>query len=229
MALIGYTEFVKMSGVRLFEGIALLGYATISFFLFPWPILHTAPMLTLLQTVWLSMILALVANVATSNRVSIHLSSLLWFASLYIGFGFYYMMKSRHMPHGLYWTCLLLACIWATDIGAYFIGKLWGRRKLWPTISPNKTVEGALGGIVISLVTAVSFSVLESHLLAMHQAIIIGLVCSVVGQIGDFIQSAYKRVFQVKDTGALFPGHGGLLDRCDSWIVVFPFVHLFII
>ncbi|MXO80058.1 phosphatidate cytidylyltransferase, partial [Paenibacillus sp. OT2-17] len=122
-----------------------------------------------------------------------------------------------------------LACIWASDAGAYFVGKMAGKTKLWPAISPNKTVEGSIGGIVLALVIALVFAGLSGGLLPWGKAIGIGLSCAVVGQLGDLVQSAYKRVYGIKDSGNLLPGHGGILDRCDSWIVVFPFVHMLLL
>jgi phosphatidate cytidylyltransferase len=151
---------------------------------------------------------------------------MLFLGVLYIGIGFYYIAESRHLHHGLFWTFLLLGSIWASDAGAYFVGKLIGKNKLWPSISPNKTVEGALGGIVIAVVTSVIFAWVSDGLLSWQRAVWIGIACAVVGQMGDLIQSAYKRVYNIKDSGTLLPGHGGILDRCDSWIVVFPFVHI---
>lgn len=125
-----------------------------------------------------------------------------------------------------FWTFLLLGSIWSSDAGAYFVGKLIGKNKLWPSISPNKTVEGALGGIAIAIVTSLVFAWASDGLLTWERAIFIGLAAAVVGQMGDLIQSAYKRIYNIKDSGNLLPGHGGILDRCDSWIVVFPFVHI---
>ncbi|MNW64207.1 Phosphatidate cytidylyltransferase [compost metagenome] len=101
-----------------------------------------------------------------------------------------------------------------------------GKNKLWPAISPNKTVEGALGGVLISVVISVIFALFVPDLLTIGRALLIGISCAVLGQLGDLVQSAYKRVYGIKDSGSLLPGHGGILDRCDSWIIVFPFVHI---
>uniref|UniRef100_UPI00047188FB phosphatidate cytidylyltransferase n=1 Tax=Paenibacillus zanthoxyli TaxID=369399 RepID=UPI00047188FB len=128
--------------------------------------------------------------------------------------------------NGLFWTLLLLCCIWSSDAGAYFVGRALGRTKLWPAISPNKTVEGAVGGIVIAMVIALIFALISPDLLSFGRALVIGLASAVVGQLGDLVQSAYKRAYGIKDSGTLLPGHGGILDRCDSWIIVFPFVHI---
>ncbi|MNE53545.1 Phosphatidate cytidylyltransferase [compost metagenome] len=134
--------------------------------------------------------------------------------------------RSAGDDHGLFWTLLLLCCIWGSDAGAYFVGRSLGKNKLWPAISPNKTVEGALGGVLISVVISVIFALFVPDLLTIGRALLIGISCAVLGQLGDLVQSAYKRVYGIKDSGSLLPGHGGILDRCDSWIIVFPFVHI---
>ncbi|MNI15546.1 Phosphatidate cytidylyltransferase [compost metagenome] len=120
----------------------------------------------------------------------------------------------------------MLAAIWSSDAGAYFTGRRFGKNKLWPVISPNKTIEGAIGGIVLAIVVSIIFALLSEGLLGIGRAVLLGISAAIVGQMGDLIQSAYKRVYGIKDSGKLLPGHGGILDRCDSWITVFPFVHI---
>ncbi|PIH61226.1 phosphatidate cytidylyltransferase [Paenibacillus sp. LK1] len=226
MALIGYYEFVKMTGVQPFSGVALIGYAGIFAIVFPWEMIWEARPLTLFQIGWLVMLVLMTASVVTKNKIPVNTVAMLFLGVMYIGIGFYYIAESRHLHHGLFWTFLLLGSIWASDAGAYFVGKLIGKNKLWPSISPNKTVEGALGGIVIAVITSVVFALVSDGLLSWQRAVWIGIACAIVGQMGDLIQSAYKRVYNIKDSGTLLPGHGGILDRCDSWIVVFPFVHI---
>ncbi|MBY9081920.1 phosphatidate cytidylyltransferase [Paenibacillus sp. HN-1] len=228
MALIGYYEFVKMTGLSIKSGSAVLGYAAVLGFMIPWEKLDMSVPLTWVQGVWLLMFLFLCITVFSKNKTDIRIAAMLFIGALYIGTGFSYMAVSRSAPdgHGLFWTFLLLCCIWGSDAGAYFVGKAIGRNKLWPAISPNKTVEGAAGGVLISIVIAVIFAALSSGLLTFGQSIMIGLVSAVVGQLGDLVQSAYKRVYGIKDSGTLLPGHGGILDRCDSWIIVFPFIHI---
>ncbi|WP_338131329.1 phosphatidate cytidylyltransferase [Cohnella rhizosphaerae] len=101
-----------------------------------------------------------------------------------------------------------------------------GRTKLWPSISPNKTVEGALGGLVIALLVSLVFAVAWPDWIGYGTAIAVAIAAAVAGQLGDLIQSAYKRLRGVKDSGSLLPGHGGVLDRTDSWLIVFPLIHL---
>ncbi|HBI04289.1 MAG TPA: phosphatidate cytidylyltransferase, partial [Paenibacillaceae bacterium] len=122
----------------------------------------------------------------------------------------------------------IIAGIWATDTGALFFGKKFGKRKLWPAISPNKTIEGSLGGglLGIIIVVLISYFANITSLLPLSTAILIGLVIAIGGQLGDLMESAVKRSLHVKDSGEILPGHGGMYDRFDSMIVVFPILYL---
>ncbi|MCK9906374.1 phosphatidate cytidylyltransferase, partial [Frankia sp. Cpl3] len=122
---------------------------------------------------------------------------------------------------GLVLTVLVILGIWATDSGAYFVGKAMGKRKLWPAISPNKTVEGSVGGLLFAIVIVFLVNALVGQISPMH-ALTIALIAGIAGQMGDLVESAFKRHFGVKDSGQILPGHGGVLDRCDSWLFVFP-------
>lgn len=121
---------------------------------------------------------------------------------------------------GLGWYLLAQIVTWLTDVGAYLVGRTVGRRKLAPAISPGKTVEGGIGGLVLgalaSLICARAFG-LPLHPLA---ALGVGAVLSVIGQAGDLAESLLKRQAGVKDSGTLIPGHGGVFDRIDSLLVV---------
>ncbi|WP_438350171.1 phosphatidate cytidylyltransferase [Paenibacillus sp. FA6] len=227
MSLIGYYEFVRMIKVRPFSGIATLGFLGVFMIMFPWKLLKIT-YTPQWELIWILLFLLMLMTVLSKNRINIAQISLLLLGVLYIGSGFYFIAESRHAAdgYGLFWTFLLLFSIWASDAGAYFVGKQWGRNKLWPAISPNKTVEGALGGIIIAILIALIFAACSGGLLGYGRAVLIGLTCAVIGQLGDLIQSAYKRAYNIKDSGKLLPGHGGILDRCDSWIIVFPFVHI---
>ena len=110
----------------------------------------------------------------------------------------------------------ILLVIVSTDIGAYFIGSKIGKRKLAPLLSPNKSVEGSIGGIVLALLTTsiyLNFITLPYSYIIM---LLIAIILSITGQFGDLLESAFKRHFGVKDSGTILPGHGGILDRFDS-------------
>ncbi|HTE80524.1 MAG TPA: phosphatidate cytidylyltransferase [Reyranella sp.] len=130
----------------------------------------------------------------------------------------------RHQPtYGRETIIWILACVWATDIGAYFIGSFAGGAKLAPSISPSKTWSGLVGGMCFSAVVSAAcglvFDAGETLMLAA-----IGLTIAVVAQGGDLLESAAKRRAGVKDSGSLIPGHGGVLDRIDGLIAVLVFI-----
>ncbi|GGD68075.1 phosphatidate cytidylyltransferase [Paenibacillus nasutitermitis] len=226
LAVIGFAEFTRMNGLAWYHPASLIGFAGMLFLLVPWEELDRVPPPTL-HILWLLMFLVLTVTVLTKNKMTIDNAALLLLGALYVGFGFDAMYEVRSSDaNGLLTTCLAFGTIWASDIGAYFIGKAIGKHKLWPAISPNKTIEGSLGGVVLSLLVAAVFAVIYPDAIGLGHALLIGFVAAVAGQLGDLIQSAYKRVRGIKDTGSILPGHGGVLDRCDSWIVVFPLLVL---
>ncbi|WP_270171802.1 phosphatidate cytidylyltransferase [Paenibacillus sp. SYP-B4298] len=222
LALVGYWEFVRMNGLRWSHPAALVGFLSVAAIVWPWQI-NVFVTLQTSELLWLVMLLLLTITVLTKNRTTIDHAANLLLGVVYIGFGFSAMLDVRLMEgNGLLATFLAFACIWSSDIGAYFFGKALGRNKLWPAISPNKTVEGALGGVMLSLAVGLLFALFAPDLVSIGQALAIGAVSACAGQMGDLIQSAYKRVRGIKDTGSILPGHGGVLDRCDSWLIVYP-------
>ncbi|MFD1953786.1 phosphatidate cytidylyltransferase [Paenibacillus thailandensis] len=226
LALIGYAEYVRMNGEKWHHPLSLIGFAGVLIFVLPWSSWGVTPPADA-AVVWLLLLAVLAMTVITKNNKTIDSAALMLLGALYVGYGFSAMIQVRGIEdHGLFLTFLCFGCIWASDIGAYFTGRAFGKHKLWPSISPNKTVEGALGGIALSLVVALVSTAIYPDGISIHSAIWIGLIAAVAGQFGDLIQSAYKRVRNIKDTGRILPGHGGILDRCDSWIIVFPLLHL---
>lgn len=223
LALIGYDEFLKMNGLKRNRVIEAIGYIGVVVLTIPWQL----GFISTSQCLWLLMFLFLTATVLTKNKTTIDHVAMAFLGMAYVGLGFHYMIETRSIPdHGLFWTLLVFLCIWTTDSGAYFTGSKIGRTPLWPIISPKKSVEGAVGGTVLSVVVALGFAWYRPELLGYAQAVWIGLVIALVGQMGDLIQSAYKRVKGIKDSGTILPGHGGVLDRTDSWLIVFPFLHV---
>ena len=124
-------------------------------------------------------------------------------------------------PRGLAWALLVILATWISDTAAYLIGGTWGKRKFAPKISPNKTVEGAAGGLIVSIcVCALTFQI--SGLGTWWLGSIFGGVLGLAGQVGDLAESFLKRQAGVKDSGTLLPGHGGILDRIDALLFTFP-------
>ncbi len=227
LAMIGLFEFLLMAGIKVFRLPGLLSYVLLVSILWPQLLIGKGDELSFSLLLMPVTILLLFYSVFRKNKFHIEHAALAILGALYIGYGFMYMLATRNVPDtGLFLTILVLLGIWSTDSGAYFVGKAFGKRKLWPEISPNKTVEGALGGLLISILV-VGIVNLIFDTLSVTDALAISLVAGLVGQMGDLIESAMKRHFGVKDSGYIIPGHGGVLDRCDSWLIVFPILHLF--
>jgi phosphatidate cytidylyltransferase len=130
-------------------------------------------------------------------------------------------------------TLLMLPILltWATDTGAYAVGRMIGRHKLIPSVSPGKTVEGAIGGVVLAVVVAWAYVAFVlrpyAHLSMLPMwTIVFAVIISIVGQTGDLAESLFKRDVGVKDSSSLLPGHGGILDRFDSLFFVLPAAYL---
>jgi len=122
---------------------------------------------------------------------------------------------------------LLSFLIWVNDSFAFFVGKNFGKLKLFESVSPKKTVEGFIGGVSFSLLTAFLLSYF-CDFLSLSNLIVISLIASVLGTTGDLVESKFKRQVKIKDSGNIMPGHGGILDRLDSLLFVAPFVYLYI-
>lgn len=138
------------------------------------------------------------------------------------------LLLSTTYSWGGFTVIAIFASIWICDTAAYFGGLSMGRHKLFPRVSPNKSWEGAVWGFVGAVLTMVLFQQYFLSYLQLHQAIIIGGIIGVFGQIGDLIESLLKRDANVKDSSSLIPGHGGVLDRFDSLIFVSPILYLYI-
>ena len=121
----------------------------------------------------------------------------------------------------------LIIFIWVNDSFAFFVGKNLGKRKLFESVSPKKTIEGFLGGAFFTLITAFLVSYF-CDFLSLTNLLVISLIASILGTIGDLVESKFKRQANTKDSGTIMPGHGGILDRLDSLLFVAPFVYLYI-
>ncbi|WP_461219529.1 phosphatidate cytidylyltransferase [Lapidilactobacillus salsurivasis] len=173
--------------------------------------------------------LLLIVTVLTKNRTNIDDIGINTLAIVYIGNGFHSLVAVRGVHgDGLAMLCFILVVIWSTDIGAYSFGRKIGKHKLWPAISPNKTWEGSIAGTVCALVIGAIY--LHFFPVGYHNfwgMMVLTLIFSIFGQMGDLVESAYKRYYGVKDSGKILPGHGGILDRFDSLLFVLPMLHWF--
>jgi len=144
---------------------------------------------------------------------------------VYLPFLLGHLIPLRLLPDGRQWIFLTLIAIMSCDSCAYFVGSKFGKRKLYPLVSPNKSVEGAIGGLVGSMlgVLLAKFSFLPE--IGFFAAIAIGFLLGVMGQLGDLFESLLKRACKVKDSGSMIPGHGGIFDRLDSLLFAFPVIY----
>jgi len=133
----------------------------------------------------------------------------------------------RLRPDGLGWIVMVLAITWLNDTGAYAAGRAFGKHKLYPAVSPGKTWEGLVGGTLASVGGAFAVKALLLPALSPLGCLAVALPCSVLGPVGDLSESMLKRAYQVKDSGKLLPGHGGLLDRVDALLFNLPYVWLY--
>jgi phosphatidate cytidylyltransferase len=143
-------------------------------------------------------------------------------ATLGVGVLFPYLAFLRNGPHGVAIVILMLLLVVASDSGAYFVGRSLGRIRLLPRVSPKKTVEGAIGGLAASLIAGLMLRPVLLPNLGNRRIIALAIIVAALAQTGDLANSAAKRIAGVKDSGWIFPGHGGLLDRTCS--LVFPAV-----
>jgi len=143
---------------------------------------------------------------------------------LYLGLLPGFACKLLDLPNGESWFVTLLATVFAGDSFAYIFGVLWGERKIMPDISPKKTYVGSMGGLLGSILISLAAGYLMSK--PWNSMLIMGIVVGVVAQFGDLFESLLKRVADIKDSGNIMPGHGGVLDRIDGVLFASPFVYL---
>ena len=169
----------------------------------------------------------MICTVFQQKKYSIDTIGFPIFVSLYLGLGFSYLVVAR--LSGFVLLLFALCVVWATDIGAYLVGRAIGRHKLAPLVSPNKTIEGSIGGVLSAMIVTIIFMIYagEKFPYSFGIMLVLTVLFSLAGQFGDLVESAYKRHYGVKDSGKILPGHGGILDRFDNLLFVFPIMALF--
>ena len=145
----------------------------------------------------------------------------------YISLFLAFLILIRNSADGAVWLYFLLAVVFAGDISALYVGSAIGRHKLSPAVSPGKTIEGSLGGLAANLVVGCLAKLIFLPDLPWPQTILFCLLIGAAGQVGDLFESVLKRSSQVKDSGGLLPGHGGILDRIDALLFAAPIAYLF--
>lgn len=149
------------------------------------------------------------------------------FAALYGGLLLPHLIWLRSLPGGSGLVFFLLACVMASDAGGYFGGRAFGKRKLSPRVSPNKTVEGAISSVFGAVLVGVIFNAVVVHRFGLLEVVLVASAISILGQTGDLAESMIKRAYNAKDSGWILPGHGGVLDRTDSMVLPIVFIYYY--
>lgn len=235
-ALLALNEFYGLAGKFDCKPQVVAGYAAalvvLASFLFDKPSLAVAAVVAL-------SILSLAVALGSSNELKDSLMSVssTMFGVVYVALLPGCLIGVRMLPDAITdltaphlaskLLTMFFAMVMMTDTGAYYVGRTLGRHKLAPRISPGKTIEGAIGGFVMAVVTGALCKVIFFHEIALTHAIALGAAIGLVGQIGDLAESMLKRGAGVKDSGNLLPGHGGMLDRIDSILFCAPLLYYY--
>lgn len=226
LAIVAMSEILIMKKMFLTSFAAIMSYLGVAIVTVPQSWLAWLPdHFNRLTTFYLIVILILLHTVVHKGRFSFDDAGVLILGMLYIGMGFNAFIQARAVNFVTLLYGMLI--VWLTDSGAYIFGRQFGKHKLAPKVSPNKTIEGSVLGTIFATV------ILAIYLLFFHvgydnyyMMVLATLLLSIFGQFGDLIESALKRYYGVKDSGKILPGHGGILDRFDSMLMVMPALYL---
>jgi phosphatidate cytidylyltransferase len=147
---------------------------------------------------------------------------------LYIPLFLIHLVLLREMPFGVQWIFLLLVIVMSGDTAAFYVGSSFGKRKLYPLVSPKKSIEGMFGGLAGSVAGTFLAKATFFPQLTPADCIVTALLVGLLGQLGDLFESLLKRSCEVKDSGNIFPGHGGMLDRLDSVLFAAPTLYIYV-
>jgi phosphatidate cytidylyltransferase len=230
--LIAMAEFKKLINLRSFIPyiifvILYLGFAYWETFSNTTIAYDEASQIFLVITIFVQLIL--IKDLFSEKSIPLFESKRFIITTFYLSSGFVFLISIANFEQNF--TPLLLLgsfiLVWINDTFAFLVGKKFGKQKLFPSVSPKKTVEGFLGGLFFSCIA--SYFIAEyTETLSSTIWLILAIIISVFGTIGDLIESKFKRQANVKDSGVIMPGHGGLLDRLDSIIFAAPFIFLFL-
>ena len=237
LALLGWREFVLLGKAKHVRMSIIWGYISMLLLMIALACYQYILAIAIL-------VLSLFANYMLctfgENKYSMASVSFSVFGLLYVGIGMISLLMIRHdsiymsltMPFELHnWGTitlwLLLFTTWASDTFAYFAGRAFGKRKIVPSISPNKTLEGFIGGFIGCIITGAVFSYIVG--IPWWMGIHVGMISGILAPLGDLFESKIKRLCNVKDSGTLLPGHGGVLDRFDSLLFAAPITLVYIL
>ncbi|MEX0274783.1 MAG: phosphatidate cytidylyltransferase [Flavobacteriaceae bacterium] len=214
-----YKRLVRLKGYHIFLAYLLLWWVIVY--------INRSPLVIhILMYVTIAIDLALLLYLFSAKRKKFSPVQKFIIGLFYIGGGciFLTMIPYQENEFAKYLIIGIFILIWVNDTFAYLVGKTLGRTKLYPVVSPKKTIEGTMGGLIFTLAAAYFMADYEP-MVSKTQWIVMALVIVVMGSLGDLLESKLKRSAGVKDSGAILPGHGGLLDRLDSLIFAAPFAY----
>ncbi len=227
----GLFEFYKMmeaKGLRPYKWIGLLSGAALPWYLFFRQGIYANVLLTL------TFIAVMIAELLRRDKGhAVYHISVTIFGVLYVAWLGSHLMLLRELPiiagldysFGYTFVIIVFALTWSYDTGAYTFGRLFGRHKLFPAISPGKTVEGAIGGTFLSIAGILIVRQVMDTRLGIVEAVVLAVAASIIGQLGDLVESMIKRDAKIKDSASSIPGHGGILDRFDSLLFTAPLIY----
>ncbi len=223
-AAIGQYEFYRMAQNKGTKPLAPLGIA-LGFLL-----VLILPGMNGIVYMTLTLLLITLARLFSSRPVegAIEDVSVTFLGIYYVALLFAFQVAIRMSADGKYWLVFMYLVIWASDTGAYYAGTNLGKHKLYPKISPQKSVEGLIGGVLAAMAAAHLCRVWFLPVLTVKEATVLGFVLVVAGTLGDFVESLLKRSAGVKDSGNIIPGHGGVLDRMDSMLFAAPVLYYYL-
>lgn len=178
----------------------------------------------------LFLILLMFAYVFTYPKYNAKDIMAVFFGLFYVGVMLSYVYRIRVLEHGVYLAFLIFICSWGCDTCAYCVGVLFGKHKMAPVLSPKKSIEGAVGGVVgtalLTVIYCLAFQdAMELGVRSIGILSIISAVAALISMVGDLTASAIKRNYDIKDYGTLIPGHGGIMDRFDSMMITAPIIY----
>lgn len=228
ISVMGLFEFYKATGLKAHKGLCMVGYVGAILIC-----LRTyIPVQAYMLLFYIGLLSVFAIMLKCHKTVSVTDAGLLCFSLVYIPFLLSTLIDIKGLPWGAFLLWIVFIGAFATDTFAYFTGVFFGRHKLCPEISFKKTVEGSIGGMLGCVVMLFFYGLLLKEAFNLDVSylkfVIMGVIISPISQIGDLTASIIKRKYGIKDYGNLFPGHGGVLDRLDSVIMVAPMTYLYL-
>lgn len=226
LALIALKELLNMNKIRFISIPGLISALGLIIIMLPHDLGAWVAAVQLKGLIIMSFVI-LSYTVMSKNRFSFIDAAFCLMSVAYVGIGFMYLYETREA--GLAFILFAFLVVWTTDTGAYLFGRTFGKHKLWPVISPNKTIEGFIGGVLSSLLVPLVMQFFVDFDFNIWIILLVTIILSMFGQLGDLVESGFKRHFGVKDSGKILPGHGGILDRFDSFMFVLPLLNILLL